>query len=301
MNGKPLISFFSFLKNCTLLVILASMAACATPTPLPTATSQPTLAPTSAELRLSPQDPGAISLAAECRLTVDGATALKKDLQTPDHLSSNEPYRKTSDFDPNQYFKVLTHLSMAPGYVLDYIYFSDSVGGKPLLYARKSESAPFQSYANFLQSYNEEVTDEASYGALGHAYDYLQKVIVDQTPESYLEHVSMGFFGDQFYMALNAQYNDARILCDASDLPGIYQEMKRFNTELPAEVKKSAEQIDFTPTVSMGTNTVTLRIVLFTKWGGFYESIYLLDKNDPSKILDQNHSRLVEYDCGIRF
>src|SRR5215207_5299590 len=42
--------------------------------------------------------------------------------------------RKQGDeFDVNQYFDILTHVSMREGYALDYVYQSDILGAFPLL------------------------------------------------------------------------------------------------------------------------------------------------------------------------
>src|SRR5215207_3410675 len=53
--------------------------------------------------------------------------------------------KRGDEFDVNGYFTVLTNLSMQAGYLLDYVYFSESLGGSPLLYARPESQAPYAS------------------------------------------------------------------------------------------------------------------------------------------------------------
>lgn len=182
-----------------------------TPEPSPTATIPPV--PT-----LSINRQSALSMSNECRAVIDGLYNLKMNLGLPDHFTEENPFRQDSDFNPNQYFKVLMHLKLASGYKLDYIYFNDELGGLPLVYARKPNSVPFQSYVELLKSFGEEMSGERSYGELRHKYDYLEKIQIDKTPESYFEFVTLAFLGDQFYLSWHGLYNDAIILCDLNDM-----------------------------------------------------------------------------------
>jgi hypothetical protein len=47
--------------------------------------------------------------------------------------------------------------------------------------------------------------------------------------------------------------------------------------------------------------TVTVRFVTFTKWGGFFESVFVLEGNNPIELIDVQRNRLIQYDCGIVF
>jgi hypothetical protein len=247
------------------------------------------------------QDPSALSFTEECRRVVDGLYALKQDLGLPENLMSENPVRQETDFDPNQYFKVLTHMGMKPSFQLDFLYFDDDLGGKPLVYARPTGSAPFGSYTEFLQSFDEEMSGERSYGSLGHMYDYLGKIQIDGSPESYFEFVTLAFLGDQFYLRWHGLYNDLKILCDPGDMRHVNEGMKDFDLELPEYIQNGIGQIDFTPKVLVEDETVTVRIVAFTKWGGFFENIYVMERDNPVNLLDVQTNPLIEYDCGINF
>jgi hypothetical protein len=265
-----------------------------TPEPSPTATMSPIFT-------MSVNSQSAISMSNECRALVDGLYDMKKDIDLPDHFTGENPFRQDSDFNPNQYFEVFTHLKIEPGYKLDYIYFNDDLGGLPLVYARESNSPPFQSYRDFLNSYGEKITGERSYTELNHKYDYLEKIQIDNTPESYFEYVTMALLGDQFYLWWHGQYNDSKILCDASDIQYIEAELRRFEMELPQDVKDKIEKIDFSPVEIVDENTVTVRFVIFTKWGGFFEAVYVINKENINQLLDVKFNPIIEYDCGISF
>ena len=277
-----------------------------TKTPIPTATYTPTIEPSPTATippvpTISVSNQSALSISTECRAVVDGLYNLKKDLGLPDHFTEEKPLRLESEFDPNSYFNIFTHLKLASGYKLDYIYFNDELGGLPLVYARKSSSAPFQSYDELLKSFGEEFEGERSYGQLRHKYDYLEKIQIDKTPESYFEFVTLAFLGDQFYLWWHGLYNDAIILCDPSDTQYVDAEMKGFDIEFSQDVKDRIEKIDFNPVVIGGENDVTVRFVTFTKWGGFFENVYVMDKENPMQLLDVKFNPLIEYDCGISF
>ncbi len=232
---------------------------------------------------------------------MDGLNNLKKDLDLPEHYTSENPVRQASDFDVNEYFQVFTNLTITSGYKLDYIYFQDELGGLPLIYARKASSAPFQSYAELLKSFGEEVAGERSYGPLQHEYDYLERIELNETPESYFEFSALVLQANQFYLWWHGLYNDARIFCDSSDIQYVTTDLQSFHVEFPQDVKSRIEKIDFSPVVIIGDDEITVRMIVFTKWGGFYEYVYVLDKNNPTQLLDARFNPVIEYDCGISF
>jgi len=272
----------------------------------PTQSNTPTLESTSTlsievVSKSSFVDPNAISLADECRTVMDDLNTLKGDLGLPDHFTTKNPSRQATDFDPNSYFQVFKHLSIKPGYTLDFVYFADDWGGKPLVYARKITDAPFTNYEEFLGSYNEGLTGEQSYAQLNHAFDYLEQIQVDKTPESYYEFIVLAFLGDQFYLQWHGMYRDQKIICDINDMQYVYAELDSFELEFPQDTKNNIERIDFDSRLLINGDTVSVRIVAFSKWGGFWENIYVMDKENPWNVIDIQSSSLLEYECGIMF
>ena len=267
-----------------------------TPTAKPSPTTNPITVPTSAL-----NDSNVVSLTDECRKVVGGLYALKEGLGLPEHFTADNPFRETTDFNPNNYFQVFKHLKIKPGYTLDYIYFKDDLGGKPLVYARKTSAAPFHTYEEFLKSYGEQMSGERSYSQLNHAFDYLEKIQIDKTPESYYEFVALAFLGDQFYLQWHGLYHDEKILCDSSDMQYVNNDMKEFGVEFPQDVKDNIGKIDFKSSILVNDDTISVRIVAFTKWGGFWENIYVMDKENPMNLKDVQSNTLLKYDCGISF
>lgn len=279
-----------------------------TPTPgstplAPTGTIQPagTLAPVPTSSLL---DPAAARITADCRPVVDAIHALKQGLKLPDHYLQGDMTRHAEDFDPNGYFKALTHLTLRAGYTLDYLYLGDLHGGKPLLYARQTSAAPFSDAEAFLTSLGKPTSGEEASAALYHNTEYLKYVQADGSPEGYFELMALNLLGDQFYLSWHANYNDKKIFCDFSDVEAVDQEIKSFNMpniELPQDVIARAKTIDYTPAVVIGNKTITLRLVTFSKWGGFTENIYVIDKSHPDQLLSDKHNLLVEYHIPVVF
>lgn len=107
--------------------------------------------------------------------------------------------KKPGDFDPNRFFFVLKHLSMEPGFVLDYVYAYDYAGGYPLLYALRSGAQPIGSSVS---------PEEAR-----PAPDPFLHVRTDGTPEGFFELTVLRIMGEQFYLFWHANYNDLVPLC----------------------------------------------------------------------------------------
>jgi len=267
-----------------------------TDTPAPTEKSQPTHT-------LEPifSNQSTISLAEECRSAIDGFYTLRKDLGLPSHFMEEDPFRKETDFNPNQYLDVLPNLEITPGFILDYVYFYDWLGGKPLIYARNFDAEPFRTYEDFLGSYGEERTDESSYSYLPYWYEFLGQIKIDKTPASYFQHLILALLGDQFYLDWHALYNDTIVLCDPSDMAYVEEEMAAFDLEFPEDVQNRIGDLNFNPVILVEENSVTLRFLSFSKWSGFYERVYIVDKDDPMNIMDAQFNQLIEYDCGIMF
>ncbi|MFN8383405.1 MAG: hypothetical protein U0V02_15790 [Anaerolineales bacterium] len=310
----------NFFVTIIIILIVAGTTSCGAVTPVPTPTPSPTLtktpipsptftstpipSPTSTPIMVPTSvlnDPNTVSFTDECRRVIDGLHSLKSDLGLPEHFTTENPFRESTDFNPNGYFKIFKHIKVKSGYTLDYVYFQDELGGKPLIYARKTNATPFHTYEEFLKSYGEEMSGERSYAQLNHAFDYLEQIETDKTPESFYEFVILAFLGDQFYLQWHGLYHDEIVLCDPSDSQYIDNEMAGFDLEFPQDVKDNIEKVDFQSRVLEDEDTISVRIVAFTKWGGFWENIYVMDKENPLNLQDIQSNWLLPYDCGISF
>ena len=223
-----------------------------------------------------------------CSGTVSAVRALWAGYPLPDYLESEHPVERGGEFDPNAYFGVLDGLAMEPGYSLDFVYSYDWLGSYPTLLARPANSAPYLSW------------DDVP----GPAGDYLDHVQADGTPESYFQFVVLDIMASQFYLVWHANYNDLRIVCDRAALRAIVNGLAGDEDGQPMPAHDRAQALSLRgvdPTVDIGGQTVAVRVVTFTRWGGFYADTFTLSRNFPHKVLDIQHKLLVPYDCGIMF
>lgn len=249
-------------------------------------------------------------LTEECSVIIDAEYQMKKDLLFPDHFYVEGGVApREGDFDPNEYFQILPHLSIEPGYVLDYLYsFSDYWGGSPIIYARKIDDPPFTNKDEFLHSFydNEELRALYSDPSEYHYYNYLSKIQVEDSPEGYLEYALFLEFGRHFYLDWHELYYETEILCDDKDAYYAYSiisELERkagYDLDDYLEIKNRAKQIDYTPFVQIHAEYVLVRYVYFSEYGGFTEVIYRLNREYPSHYTVRN-TTLVDYESPIKF
>lgn len=245
-----------------------------------------------------------------CSAIVDAEYQMKKNLLFPDHFYIEGGIAPgEDDFDPNEYFHILTHLSMEPGYVLDYIYsYSDNWGGSPRIYTRKIEEQPFTNKDEFLRSFydNEEMSSLYSDAAEYHYYNYLSKIQVEDSPEGYLEYALFLEFGRHFYLDWHELYFDTEILCDNKDAYYAYSIISELENKAGLgydeflKVKKKAKQIDYTPFVQIRNKYAIVRYVHFSEYGGFSEVIYRIDRESPQNYTVRTRT-LVDYESPITY
>ena len=70
-----------------------------------------------------------------------------------------------------------------------------------------------------------------------------------------------------------------------------------FDRQTIEEVRK----LNFEPEVDIREDKAVVRMVFFTKWGGFIEGKYIVKKTFPHKIIEEKTKNLVEYDCGYLY
>ncbi len=222
-------------------------------------------------------------------------------LSPPDYYDGTTITVDDKDFEVGQYFSTLNHIAIEEGYYLDYMFFYDELGGKPVLYSVKNGDGPFLYYEEYVAYLGEEMEWERSYMNLYYSYDYLQHITIDDTPEGFFQYLILVMLGDQFDLFWHALYNDTIIICDSSDINSVNSELEAWDVEFPDESAAKGPDIELTPYVIFDTDTVKVRFIQFSKWGGYAESIYTLDRQAPYKLLDVEWNVLIEYDCGIAF
>lgn len=198
--------------------------------------------------------------------------------------------KQGGEFDANEYFTVLTNLSMREGYILDYIYPVDFLGSFPILAARPVDLPPYVS--------PEDLPSDSG------LTEYLDYVEIEDNEQGYFEFISLYIMANQFYLVWHANYNDTEIVCNRDDVDEISEQINSggFGLELDTEQKaKIRAMTNIEPLVKLTDTTAIVEIVTFTKWGGFYRMTYTIDRSFPHEIIDSPGENLVPYDCGIMF
>jgi len=231
--------------------------------------------------------PGEESLADVCRAAVDGIAELKSELDFPEHLEAENAVKTEDDFDVNDYFTVLDHLKVEEGYILDYVYQFDGMGGYPVLYVREEGEAAFETFADYSAERDRE-TD-----------NYLEHIVADGTPEGYIQLAILSVIGDQFYLFWHANYHDAQFICDQEKLETLVGSKTMFDDMLPDDVQRAALKLDVTPDVQIGKDGALVKLVAFTNWGGFYRWTFAFGPGKTPGVMEQEV--LVEYQCGVMF
>jgi len=198
--------------------------------------------------------------------------------------------KQGDEFDVNQYFNVLTHISIQEGYTLDYVYQNDSLGGYPLLYVHPVDQAPYASTADIPE--NTQLQD---------FHDYLE---IEDTEQGYFEYVVIDVMANQFYLFWHANYNDTQMVCNRQQVNDIVAQVSSGDfgsaMDLPAQTKARTMR-NIEPVVRLTGDIAIVEIITFTKWGGFYRYTYTINRGFPPTIVDIKQENLVPYDCGIAF
>jgi hypothetical protein len=188
-------------------------------------------------------------------------------------------------FDPNEYFTILTHLALEDGYMLDYVYFAPGGDGAPYMYARPEGEPTFANYSEYEKAGVE---------------NYLNHILVDGTAEGYYELTVLSIMGGQFYLAWHFGYNDWEVVSSRERLEEIIDWLNEDYRPLTEDQVEAALQLDVTPRVEIKGNKVRVQILVFTKWGGFYERIYTIDRDFPHQMIEDD-IQLIPYNCGDVF
>ncbi|MDD3149027.1 MAG: hypothetical protein PHD82_17170 [Candidatus Riflebacteria bacterium] len=168
-------------------------------------------------------------------------------------------------FDIERYFDYFNRLKMAEGYSLDYAYYLDFGSGFPLLYARPARKPKLEDHYEFQEEYGQ--LNEP--GTVAKAY--IDHIRTDGSREGFIQLAALLLVGEQFYLYWHAHYKDTQIL-----------------SRLPSWVSFSADQVAVT-------------LFTFTKWGGLYLHTVKFKRLYPHSLISESSTRLLPYNCGIRF
>lgn len=242
--------------------------------------SEPTSAPDPTPVPVCRQD------------TIDALQALHKQLEAPEHLMVKDSRKIGGEFEASEYFTVLKHLSLEPGYVLDWVYCYDGMGGSPVLHVRPEEKPAYETCSAY-----REANPDSYWGA------YAEKIKADGTPESFFELALLRVMGGQFYLFWHSGYNDTRVLCDRESLEATVQRIRDtgYDDQFTNSARRRALRLDPQPVVEFKGDEVSISLLTFTDWGGFIGRTLVARRQYPHEIRDAEREVLVPYDCGIQF
>jgi hypothetical protein len=200
----------------------------------------------------------------------------------PEHLMQTEAEVQDTDFDPNQYFTAFTHISVEPGYVLDYNYYYDNMGGFPMLFARLKENDPVQP---------------------GQALPYLEHVQTDGTAAGYYELATLDLMSSQFYLYWHAAGNDSVIVPDTPTLEEVITRAGKVGAPMDDATASAARALNVTPQIIFEGSTVTVKLITFSNFSGFSERTCIFNKAFPHTIAgtEPQSKIVVPYSWGIVF
>ena len=238
-------------------------------------------------------------LALQWQEDIDQLRALYTAQSLPDYLVQENPELLGSEFDVMQVFDILDHLCMAQGKRLSYYYHYDGMGAYPALYAQTQDAAPYRSESAFQQAHAECFGEDPNRNLC----DYLPAIESDGSPLGYLQLVQLRIMGGQFYLNWHANYNDATLIATQTALEEKIDQAVQttFGQPMSSKQARQAISLDPSPRVEFGKDAVRVRVLWFSNWGGFNESIFEISTSKPHEIQMTETNQLLEYDCGIRF
>jgi hypothetical protein len=246
-----------------------------------------------------------------CKRSVWKIDVLHKNLGLPEHLTPYDsagdivdPVLQEGDFNVSKYLDKLQYISIEEGHVLEYVYNFDGMGGYPILYVRQKTIQPFVNVSQWR---------DASCSTTS-CKNYLDDIVIDDTPEGYMQFVTLAIMGDQFYLWWHALYNDYQLIWNQNKMEKILETLPKAGENGAADDLYSINEdeaetlrgMDFTPTVlynEANPNVVRVRVVVFTEWGGFVRRTYKIKRNkgSGSRIMNIQEKVMLEYSVDYVF
>ena len=253
-----------------------------------------------------------ISRAENFQSWIDQLKAYQK--KAPDLFNENVK-KSDSKFRIEHYFDIFNYLELEKGWLVDYLYLKESLGGEPVIIAYpESKREKYKKIIDKIEKTKPDrssrIDDSKNIIDIFFEYDdvdnYLKHVILDESEESYFQFLILALLGSQFSLFWHAGYNDGEFVCTLNAAEKIIDRIGR-EGEDPDSIEnrvfdqqsiKEVRKIDFEPVINIEDDKVLIRLVYFTKWGGFIRGKYEVEKSFPHKISKKEGNRLVKYDCG---
>lgn len=206
----------------------------------------------------------------------------------PDFYSEN-PKRKSTEFDPNRYFAVLKHLSPPDGQTLDYVYMSSHLEGHPQLYFRRVSDPPFKTHAEYEKAMT-------SLGASRQDERKLPSLLrLDGTPESFFELAVFSTLAGKFCLFWHAGYLHKQIITSRKQIEDYAK-----RPYLSDEQKEQVRKLDVTPIVKFLDQSTAEVSLVQESWETFDRATWKIARSYPHTFT-KDVRLLALYSRGIAF
>ncbi|MFA6564104.1 MAG: hypothetical protein WCV00_19535 [Verrucomicrobiia bacterium] len=204
--------------------------------------------------------------------------------------------------DAKDILALLPRLEMEPGYALDYVYQRDELGGRPILYSRAIQVAPFASYAAMTNSMSGVEWNRRCWESWGSQF-YSERLRCDGSTEGFFQFIVLHLMGDQFFHLWHDAYHDEIIICEKSGIDALLQDVGNpggigVGDRMTQGTRLAAYALDLMPRVVVKVKTVEVSVVIFTKWDGFERRSYNISRAFPHRLLGETRTKLVDFSIG---
>ena len=219
---------------------------------------------------------------------IDGICELQKG-DVPEHLLKVGARRNGTEFNPNIYFKVLTHIANIPNHIIDYIYDMQHSGGQPSLYSRRVNAVPFQ-FSSQVSAWRKQ-------------HDLFDYIATDGTPQGFFELVVFRRMASQFYLFWHACYDDLSILTTHSEIERLISNISdgSFGAKLTEAQIVAMRAFDTQPAVKLTDTCASVFYCTFSAWDGLVRQKDTFSRTAPHRLVGQITMAKVKYDCGTVF
>ncbi len=189
-------------------------------------------------------------------------------------------------FKPEEYFNLLKHISWEEPWQLGFIYCRDPKGASPILLTYRSQEEKKSLGAEITKNYRSSKVYTNDF--------YWPHIKLDGTDDGYFEYLVLSLLGSQFSLWWCANYNDIEIICTRAAIEPIVKV-----TKPDEQFIKESKLVDPTPSFLIDKEQMIVRIVVFTKWGGFIERQYHISTLFPHEIKKIKSKVLAKLNCGV--
>jgi hypothetical protein len=200
-------------------------------------------------------------------------------------------------FNVEDYFNIFAHLHLQAGWRINYVYNADIGGRYPVIIAY-DQNLPIN-----IDLLKKHYSDPIGSVKTGNNIDYLDHVVVDSSMVGFMQFVILKIVGSQFALGWHAGYNDETVVCTKQSVEKLLMSLGAEGKTVKQNALKpgfvnDALSIDLTPWAAYQDDNIVVRLVTFTKWGGFFEKKYSISQIYPHRILKVKKKELVGWDCG---